>query len=143
MNTTPVWVLGFSVKGVLISYIDDGLYFQADDLKDAFVRHCVISIKTARPFFLTPSFVLGCRDLLRLRRPLKLMARPIIMELGVRAKWQLEKTMHAVLIAYYSKAAGIRILGGRITNTDEATTLTYGYDNVGVYRCNWGPRDNG
>ena len=34
-------------------------------------------------------------------------------------------------IAYYSKAAGIRILGGRITTTDEATALTYGYDKVG------------
>ena len=47
-----------------------------------------------------------------------------------------------VNIAYYSKAAGIRILSGRITTTDEATTLTYGYDNVGVYSCSWGPRDN-
>ena len=34
-------------------------------------------------------------------------------------------------ISYYSKAAGIRILGGRITTTDEATALTYGYDKVG------------
>ena len=31
---------------------------KADDLKDTFVRHCVISI-TAGLFFLTPSFVLG------------------------------------------------------------------------------------
>jgi kexin len=46
-------------------------------------------------------------------------------------------------IAYDSKAAGIRILGGRITTTDEATALTYGYDKVGIYSCSWGPRDNG
>ena len=38
MNTTPVWDMGFSGKDVLVSYIDDGLYFEADDLKDAFVR---------------------------------------------------------------------------------------------------------
>ena len=38
MNTTPVWDLGFSGKGVLVSYIDDGLDDQAEDLKDAFVR---------------------------------------------------------------------------------------------------------
>ena len=43
MNTTPVWDMGFSGKGVLVSYIDDGLYYDADDLKDAFVRYCVIS----------------------------------------------------------------------------------------------------
>lgn len=38
MNTTPVWDMGFSGKGVLVSFIDDGLDDQADDLKDAFVR---------------------------------------------------------------------------------------------------------
>ena len=35
-------------------------------------------------------------------------------------------------IAYDSKAAGIRFLGGRITTIDEATALAYGYDKVGV-----------
>lgn len=46
-------------------------------------------------------------------------------------------------IAYDSKAAGIRILGGRITTVDEASALTYGYDKVGIYSCSWGPKDNG
>ena len=46
-------------------------------------------------------------------------------------------------IAYDSKAAGIRILGGRITTTDEAAALNYGYDKVGIYSCSWGPKDNG
>ena len=41
MNTTPVWDMGFSGKDVLVSYIDDGLYYEADDLKDAFVRNCI------------------------------------------------------------------------------------------------------
>ena len=81
MNTTPVWVLGFSFKDVSVSYIDDGLYFEA---------LYVIVLFLLRQ-------LLGCRDLLRRRRPLKLMARLIIMELGVRAKWQLEKIMHGVL----------------------------------------------
>jgi kexin len=38
MNTTPVWDMGLSGKGVLVSFIDDGLDDQAEDLKDAFVR---------------------------------------------------------------------------------------------------------
>lgn len=46
-------------------------------------------------------------------------------------------------IAYDSKAAGVRILGGRITTSDEASALNYGYDKVGIYSCSWGPRDNG
>lgn len=38
MNTTPVWDMGLTGKGVLVSFIDDGLDDQAEDLKDAFVR---------------------------------------------------------------------------------------------------------
>ena len=50
MNTTPVWDMGFSGKGVLVSYIDDGLDDQADDLKDAFVRIAYF-FPTAEVFF--------------------------------------------------------------------------------------------
>jgi kexin len=54
MNTTPVWDMGFSGKDVLVSYIDDGLYFDADDLKDAFVRIAFFYYNWTF-FFLTPS----------------------------------------------------------------------------------------
>ena len=71
---------------------------------------------------------LGCRELLRLQRHVKLMARAIIMALGVWAKWRLENNnacgVDIAAISYDSKAAGIRILGGPITTTDEATALT-------------------
>jgi kexin len=39
MNVTPVWDMGFTGKGVLTSFLDDGLDFNSDDLKDAFVGH--------------------------------------------------------------------------------------------------------
>jgi kexin len=38
MDTTPVWDMGLSGKGVLVSCIGDGLDDQAEDLKDASVR---------------------------------------------------------------------------------------------------------
>jgi len=37
MNTTPVWDMGFTGKGVLTSFLDDGLDFETEDLQDAFV----------------------------------------------------------------------------------------------------------
>lgn len=37
MNTTPVWDMGFTGKGILTSFLDDGLDFESEDLKDAFV----------------------------------------------------------------------------------------------------------
>jgi kexin len=46
-------------------------------------------------------------------------------------------------IAFDAKIAGVRILGGRITTVDEAAALNYGFQNVSIYSCSWGPRDNG
>ena len=89
--------------------------------------------------FLTPSFVLGCRELLRLQRPRQAHGAPD--HRGTRCVGQVAARKNnacGVDIAYDSKTAGIRILGGRITTTDEATALTYG-----VYSCSLGPRDNG
>lgn len=37
MNVTPVWDMGLTGKGVLTSFLDDGLDFDSEDLKDAFV----------------------------------------------------------------------------------------------------------
>ena len=54
MNTTPVWDMGISGKGVLVSFIDDGLDDQAEDLKDAFVR--IAYFYFAGFFFLTSLF---------------------------------------------------------------------------------------
>ncbi|KAK7034063.1 pheromone processing endoprotease [Paramarasmius palmivorus] len=46
-------------------------------------------------------------------------------------------------IAYESKVAGVRILSGPISDVDEAAALNYGYQNVSIYSCSWGPPDNG
>jgi kexin len=46
-------------------------------------------------------------------------------------------------IAYESKVAGVRILSGFITDADEAAALNYGYQDVSIYSCSWGPPDDG
>lgn len=38
MNVTGVWAMGITGKGVISSFIDDGLDYTSDDLKDNFVR---------------------------------------------------------------------------------------------------------
>jgi kexin len=37
MNVTGVWDMGLTGKGVVASFLDDGIDFETDDLKDAFV----------------------------------------------------------------------------------------------------------
>lgn len=46
-------------------------------------------------------------------------------------------------IAYESKVAGVRILSGDLTDADEAAALNFGYQNVSIYSCSWGPPDDG
>jgi kexin len=46
-------------------------------------------------------------------------------------------------IAYESKVAGVRILSGPISDVDEAAALNYGFQNVSIYSCSWGPPDKG
>jgi len=46
-------------------------------------------------------------------------------------------------LAYGSKVAGVRILSGPITDVDEAAALNYGFHDVSIYSCSWGPPDDG
>ena len=73
--------------------------FEADDLKDAFVRHCVIFTK-AGFFFSDPEFCSRMLRTLTTSTTTSSSWRAIIMALGVRAKWQLGKTMQAVSVLH-------------------------------------------
>ncbi|KIY53508.1 hypothetical protein FISHEDRAFT_28097, partial [Fistulina hepatica ATCC 64428] len=125
MNVVPVWDMGYTGKGIISSLIDDGLDYNADDLKDAFdaADSHDFNDHVALP---TPK---GPAD-----------------HHGTRCAGQIAaRRNHAcgVGIAFNSKVAGVRILSGHITDVDEAAALNYGYQNVSLYSCSWGPPDNG
>ncbi|RXM30285.1 PC3-like endoprotease variant B [Acipenser ruthenus] len=46
-------------------------------------------------------------------------------------------------IAFHSKIGGIRLLDGAVTDSMEATSLTYNNHFIDIYTCCWGPKDNG
>ncbi|XP_051780631.1 PC3-like endoprotease variant B [Erpetoichthys calabaricus] len=46
-------------------------------------------------------------------------------------------------VAYHSKIGGIRLLDGPVTDSMEASSLTYNNDFIDIYTCCWGPKDNG
>ncbi|KAF8903462.1 peptidase S8/S53 domain-containing protein [Gymnopilus junonius] len=125
MNTTPVWDMGITGKGVLTSFLDDGLDFETDDLKDAFDAEHSYDFNAHVPLP-RPT---GVRD-----------------HHGTRCAGQVAARRNeacGVGIAYDAKAAGVRILAGPISAVDEAAALNYGYHDVQIYSCSWGPRDNG
>jgi kexin len=60
MNVTGVWDMGLTGKGVIASFLDDGIDFDSADLKDAFVEFSLFS-----PFQISFTFAYqGTRTLL-------------------------------------------------------------------------------
>lgn len=125
MNVTPVWDMGYKGKGVITSILDDGLDYTNEDLKENFDAANSYDFNDHEKLPFPKNF----KD-----------------HHGTRCGGQiaaLKNGMCGVGLAYESKVAGLRILAGKITTADEAAALNYGYQNVSIYSCSWGPKDDG
>ncbi|KAF8891200.1 peptidase S8/S53 domain-containing protein [Infundibulicybe gibba] len=125
MNATSVWDMGFTGKGVISSLVDDGLDYTSDDL--------------AENFDADDSYDFNDHEKL----PFPKLSDD---HHGTRCAGQVAAGKNGacgVGIAYDSKVAGVRILSGAISDVDEAAALNYGFQNVSIYSCSWGPPDNG
>ncbi|TFK42488.1 peptidase S8/S53 domain-containing protein [Crucibulum laeve] len=125
MNATPVWEMGYTGKGVISSLVDDGLDYTSEDL--------------AENFDADDSYDFNDHE--DLPTPKNYDDHH-----GTRCAGQVAAVKNNVCgvgIAYESKVAGVRILSGPISDVDETAALNYGFQNVSIYSCSWGPPDNG
>ncbi|KIM49344.1 hypothetical protein M413DRAFT_59902 [Hebeloma cylindrosporum] len=125
MNVTGVWNMGFTGKGIISSLVDDGLDYESEDLSANFDAADSFDFNDHEPLPTPKNF----DD-----------------HHGTRCAGQIAAQKNHVCgigIAYESKVAGVRILSGPITDVDEAAALNYGFQNVSIYSCSWGPPDNG
>ncbi|TFK30024.1 kex protein [Coprinopsis marcescibilis] len=125
MNVIPVWDMGITGKGIISSLVDDGLEYESEDL--------------AANFDEADSY--DFNDHQKLPTPKNSDDHH-----GTRCAGQIAAVRNnkcGVGIAYNSKVAGVRILSGPISDIDEAAALNYGFQNVSIYSCSWGPPDNG
>ncbi|KAJ7766898.1 peptidase S8/S53 domain-containing protein [Mycena metata] len=126
MNATSVWEeMGLTGKGIISSLVDDGLDYTSEDLKDNF------DAEDSYDF----------NDHEKLPTPKNSDDHH-----GTRCAGQIaagKNNACGIGIAYNSKVAGVRILSGPISDVDEAASLNYGFQNVSIYSCSWGPPDNG
>ncbi|KAF8891204.1 peptidase S8/S53 domain-containing protein [Infundibulicybe gibba] len=126
MNVTPLWDAGFTGKGMTVSIVDDGLDYTSDDLAANFdpTNSYDFNARTDLPF---PA---GASD-----------------THGTRCAGQIgagrNNNACGVGIAYDAKIAGVRILGGQVSDADEAAALNLGFQTVSVYSNSWGPTDDG
>ncbi|KAF9227782.1 kex protein [Gyrodon lividus] len=125
MNVTAVWEMGITGQGVIASLVDDGLDYTSKDLADNFdAEHSY-----------------DFNDHTDLPTPKLSDDRH-----GTRCAGQIAAAKNNVCgvgLAYDSKVAAIRILSGPITDVDEAAALNYGFQDVSIYSCSWGPPDDG
>ncbi|KAJ7735426.1 peptidase S8/S53 domain-containing protein [Mycena olivaceomarginata] len=125
MNVIPVWEMGYTGKGVISSFVDDGLDYTSEDLKENFDSDDSYDFND-HELLPTPKLVDDTH--------------------GTRCAGQVaagKNNACGLGIAYNSKVAGVRILSGPISDIDEAAALNYGFQNVSIYSCSWGPPDNG
>ncbi|KAH7889610.1 peptidase S8/S53 domain-containing protein [Phlebopus sp. FC_14] len=125
MNVTSVWEMGITGEGVITSLVDDGLDYRSKDLAENF----------------DPEHSYDFNDHTNLPTPVLSDDRH-----GTRCAGQIAAAKNDVCgvgLAYGSKVAGVRILSGPISDVDEAAALNYGFHNVSIYSCSWGPPDDG
>ncbi|KAF8447829.1 peptidase S8/S53 domain-containing protein [Boletus edulis BED1] len=125
MNVTGLWEIGITGQGVVTSLVDDGLDYESKDLADNFDAEHSYDFNDHTP-----------------------LPKPVLADdrHGTRCAGQIAAAKNDVCgvgLAYEAKVAGVRILSGPITDVDEASALNYGFHDVDIYSCSWGPPDDG
>ncbi|KAI0818960.1 peptidase S8/S53 domain-containing protein [Irpex lacteus] len=116
---------GITGKGVISTFVDDGLDYNSDDLATNF-------------------YAAGSHDF----NDHEDLPTPKLFDdhHGTRCAGQVAAVKNDVCgvgIAYDSKVAGVRILSGPISDVDEAAALNFGYQESSIFSCSWGPPDDG
>jgi kexin len=125
VNVTGVWLAGNTGKGATVAVLDDGIDMYSDDLKDNYYKEGSYDFNDHSD-----------------------EPKPKLSDdrHGTRCAGEISAVKNNVCgvgIAYDSKIAGIRILGGTISDEDEALAINYKMDKNQIYSCSWGPPDDG
>ncbi|RKO93571.1 peptidase S8/S53 domain-containing protein, partial [Blyttiomyces helicus] len=127
LNLTGVWEQGITGRNTTVCFIDDGLDYESEDL--------------AGNFYAAGSWDYNARPQRALPKPTMADDRH-----GTRCAGEVAAVRNNVCgvgIAWDAKVSGVRILGGELTEADEAKAINYDFQNNHIYSCSWGPSDNG
>lgn len=125
INVTGVWMQGITGKNSTVCIVDDGLDMDSDDLRDNYFAAGSYDfndqVSDPKPRLSDDKHGTRCAG-----------------EIGA-----VRNNVCGVGVAYDSKVSGLRILSALISDADEATAMTYAYQENQVYSCSWGPPDDG
>ncbi|KAI8906594.1 peptidase S8/S53 domain-containing protein [Powellomyces hirtus] len=125
LNVTGVWKQGITGHNATVCFVDDGLDFNNPDLAENFYAEGSydynVHVKTPEPKLPEDRHGTRCAGEVAAVR----------------------NDVCGVGVAYNAKVSGVRILGGALTEADEAAAINYDYQNNHIYSCSWGPSDDG
>ena len=125
INVTGVWQQGITGEGATAVMVDDGIDMYSEDLKDN--------------YFAKGSY--DFNDNTDEPKPRLKDDRH-----GTRCAGEIAAVKNGVCgvgVAYNARIGGLRILSKVITDEDEATAMTYAFQDNQIYSCSWGPPDDG
>jgi subtilisin family serine protease len=129
MNVTAAWALGYSGRGVSVTFLDDGLEWDHPDIQQNYdsKASCDINGNDGDPM---PRYDETNEN-----------------KHGTRCAGEVaavaNNSICSVGVAFNAGIGGIRMLDGDVTDSVEASSLSYNSDHIAIYSASWGPDDNG
>ncbi|KAI8592030.1 peptidase S8/S53 domain-containing protein [Geranomyces variabilis] len=125
LNVTGVWKQGITGHGSTVCFVDDGLDWHSKDLAANYYNEGSYDFNN------------------HVQDP-----RPKVAEdhHGTRCAGEVAAVRNDVCgvgVAYDAKVSGVRILGGPLTEADEAAAINFDFHNNHIFSCSWGPADDG
>ncbi|XP_055759371.1 PC3-like endoprotease variant B [Salvelinus fontinalis] len=130
LNVMPVWSRNITGNGVVVSIVDDGVDHTNMDLKRNFEAFASFDLR-------------GSHGLSHDPMPLRDEENGHGTRCAGEVAMEANNSYCGVGIAFNARVGGIRLLDGTVTDSMEATSLTFNNDFIDVYVCCWGPRDDG
>ncbi|CAF2682786.1 unnamed protein product [Rotaria sp. Silwood2] len=129
LNVTGAWEMGYTGRGQVVTFLDDGLEFDHPDLSENYDKDASTDIND-NDDDPTPRY-----------EPTNENKHGTRCAGEVAAK--VNNNICGVGIAYHARVGGIRMLDGDVTDSVEARSLSHRPDHVHIYSASWGPDDNG
>ncbi|CAF1328959.1 unnamed protein product [Adineta steineri] len=129
LNVTGAWEMGYTGRGQVVTFLDDGLEYDHPDLQENYDKDASTDIN-GNDDDPTPRYEVTNENKHGTRCAGEVAAK-------------VNNNICGVGIAYHARVGGIRMLDGDVTDSVEARSLSHRPDHIGIYSASWGPDDNG
>lgn len=129
MRTIPVWNMGYTGKGIVITVMDDGLEWNHTDIRRNYDPEASWDTNDNDP------------------DPFPRYDESNSNNHGTRCAGEIAMTadneMCGVGVAYNARVGGIRMLDGIVNDAVESVSIAHNVKHIDIFSASWGPNDDG